>query len=150
MRGLRRPGPGRALPGAGEVAPGRGRHLPGLPLPGLALREVLHGPFAPGRAVPRAPLLLLEVLVLPAVPAARSVLPALALVHGERVYVIHHASTHSSGPGIAHTRNTGLGIRYAGRTVRGWCFGGEVSATGVRTGSRERRHAGWGEVAVLR
>lgn len=85
---------GGALAGAGEVASRRGRHVRDLSLPRLSLREVMRirRPFSTrGRSVPRAPLLLLEVLVLPAIPAA-AVLPALALVHGERINVIHHAS----------------------------------------------------------
>lgn len=50
-------------------------------------------PFSTRRCtIPGTPLLLLKVLMLPAIPAA-SVLPAwLALIHGERIDVIHHAS----------------------------------------------------------
>lgn len=92
-RRLGGPRPWRALPWTGQITPGRGRHLPDLPLPGLPFREVMRirRPFSSRRPVPRAPLLLLKVLRLPAVPTTRAILP-LALVHGERVDVVHHAS----------------------------------------------------------
>lgn len=93
-RRLRGPRARRSLAGAGQVPARWRRHIRYFPLARLPLREVvsLRCPLATRRrTVPRTPLLFLKVLVLPAIPAA-AVLPALALVHGERINVIHHAS----------------------------------------------------------
>lgn len=75
----------------------------------------LRGPLGGGSA-PAAPLLIFKLLRLPSVPASRAVLSAaLALVHGERVHVIHHAvqsPTPTRSPLAHHTitpiRNTHL------------------------------------------
>lgn len=70
-------------------------HLSNFSFSRLSLREMMRirRPFPRRRrSIPSTPLLLLEVLMLPSVPAASAVLPALALVHGERINVVHHAS----------------------------------------------------------
>lgn len=94
-RRLRGPRSRRTLTRTRQVASRGRRHLPDFSFPRLSLREMvrIRRPFPRRRrSVPSAPLLLLEVLMLPSVPAARAVLPALALVHGERIDVVHHAS----------------------------------------------------------
>lgn len=94
-RWLRGPWARRTLCGTRQVS-SRGRwHLANLSFSRLSLREVMRIrlPFPRRRrSIPSTPLLVLEVLMLPSVPAACAVLPALALVHGERINVIHHAS----------------------------------------------------------
>lgn len=92
-RRLRWPGARRAFSRAGQVPSRRRRHIRYLSLSRLSLRKLrIRHPFSSRRSpIPSTPLLLLEVLMLPAVPAT-AVLPALALVHGERIDVIHHAS----------------------------------------------------------
>jgi hypothetical protein len=85
---------GRTFTRAGQVAPRWGRNVRNFPVSGFPFRKMMWvwRPLAARRrTVPCTPLLLLKVLVLPSVPAS-TVLRALALVHGERVDVIHHAS----------------------------------------------------------
>lgn len=94
-RRLRGPRPRRTLSRTRQVSSRRRRHLPNFSFSRLSLREVMRirRPFPRRRrSIPSGPLLLLEVLMLPSVPAACAVLPALALVHGERINVVHHAS----------------------------------------------------------
>lgn len=138
--GLSGPGPRGALSRAGQVPARRRRHVRRLAVPGLPLREVvsLRRPF-PGRRrcpVPRAPLLLLKILVLPTVPPA-PILPALALVHGERIDVIHHASitvraSHIHSPS-QHHRSVNS---FTGTIHRAW--GNDRDWSEVRGGGRQR------------
>lgn len=128
-RWLCRPGPWRAFAGAGQVTTSWRRQVCYFPLPRFTFREVMgiRSPLATrGSSIPRTPLLVLKVLVLPTVPAA-AVLPALALVHGERVDVIHHAlftvrashihslSQHHRSAAGAGTRNKIQHTRRSGR-----------------------------------
>lgn len=94
-RRLRGPRPWRTLSRTRQVSSRRRWHLPNFSFSRLSFREVMRirRPFPRRRrSIPSTPLLLLEVLMLPSVPAACAVLPALALVHGERINVVHHAS----------------------------------------------------------
>lgn len=153
-RRLRGPRPRRALPRTRQIASCRRRHLPNFSFPRLSLWEVvrIRRPFPRRRrTIPSAPLLLLEVLVLPSIPAACTVLPALALVHGERINVVHHASitvralhTHSQSqhhrPLIRAART-----RHIKGNNRDWLTDEQiragVSACSGRGDDGERRHS---------
>lgn len=94
-RRLRGPRSRRTFSRTRQVSSRRRWHLSNFSFSRLSLREMMRvrRPFPRRRrSIPSTPLLLLEVLMLPSVPAASAVLPAFALVHGERINVVHHAS----------------------------------------------------------
>lgn len=152
-RRLRGPWPRRSLPRAGQIPPRGGRNVRDLPVSRFSLWKMvrIRRPFPAGRrTVPRTPLLLLKVLMLPAVPAP-AVLPALALVHGERINVIHHASitvraSHIHSPS-QHCRFVHLHETHTtGRSDRDWVRWALRGAVGLSNG----RGAAWSGRRALR
>lgn len=85
------------------------------------------------RSVPRTPLLLLKVLMLPTIPATRTVLPALALVHGERINVVHHASI-TVRASHTHSPVTTLSVRVHDEETSHKRIGSRLTRGGERCG----------------